>query len=109
MKEPKPLPCPFCGSEPKVVNAGAVYWVRCAGNLCPASPRVGGGIKEEAIQAWNTRHTPEIPNLWGDLSDTAPKVDKQLEKDLVDIRWASEHECGRIGSIARTILHLLKR
>ena len=36
-------------------------------------------------------------------------VDEQLEKDLVDIRWASENECGRIGSMARTILHLLKR
>lgn len=85
------------------------------------------------LRSWNTRHTSEIPNLWGDLRDTAPKVDEQLEKDIEALRAITAppipqrefvmHSTSLGGDLyrditpsesplaplARTILHLLKR
>lgn len=71
--EDKPLPCPWCGEKPEVVQYGHVgliseWTVRCENEDCPtASPgvpdtaeltvgvQVEGSTRDEAIKKWNNR------------------------------------------------------
>jgi len=73
--------CPFCGSKPQISsNGGCVnFTVFCTGGNCAASIACnewGGGSKEKAIKAWDTR-TPAIEGavdrLILDLSKTKKK------------------------------------
>ena len=69
----KPLPCPFCGSKPKVIpydpehDGNAWGMVVCINEACPAQPLVEDGediaddrgsdeYKKAAIKRWNTRY-----------------------------------------------------
>ena len=54
------LPCPFCGSDPRLLEAGEAddepqnWTVGCY--CCAMRPRTGGyRTSAEAIVAWNTR------------------------------------------------------
>ena len=52
--ELKPLPCPFCGDKPKVVQ-GILTHVVCVNPLCFATIHTESSTKERAIKIWNTR------------------------------------------------------
>lgn len=115
--EPKPLPCPFCGSEPtfypNVCEPESSCYryssdkVGCSNQECGAF--VKGSIKLPAITRWNTRHTPE--------ADATPKVDEQLEdivhslKNIATDPLNNLNVCSDVRDIvfAKAILHLLKR
>lgn len=109
MSEPTPLPCPFCGSIPRIIK-GDVYSrafvIRCENaHSCAARPRLSRKTEQETVEAWNTRHTPEAV--------AAPKVDEQLEEDIELIQIGCPITTDDmelyLSAIARTILHLLKR
>jgi Lar family restriction alleviation protein len=55
----EPLPCPFCGKEPKIrYSDDAEEWVvYCPhyGEGCVAAPTAEGKTEAEALAAWNTR------------------------------------------------------
>ena len=51
-------PCPFCGSEPKIVNFGDIAFVRCSGCRCRSGAvqaSVDYTAKEVAAKEWNQR------------------------------------------------------
>jgi hypothetical protein len=50
-------PCPFCGGEAKVIDAGIEVWVECTNEKCKCI-RYFKGTRKEAYKAWNTRATP---------------------------------------------------
>lgn len=53
-----PLPCPFCGAEPKFwENSSDVFYLDCSNQSCLIQPRLQDSAKtrESAIKAWNTR------------------------------------------------------
>ena len=54
-------PCPFCGSQAKMVGAHRGAWlVICHGTKCPVSP--GTTVlptEQRAATAWNTRAAQE--------------------------------------------------
>lgn len=54
----KPLPCPFCGSEPWGVfgEPGDMY-VECDGDDC-GSMHFASDTREEAVLQWNRRASP---------------------------------------------------
>lgn len=57
------LPCPFCGSEPKIVNFGDIAFVRCSGCRCRSGAvqaSVDYTAKEVAAKEWNQR-VNELP------------------------------------------------
>lgn len=60
MMETKLLPCPFCGGEAIAEDLLGDYWhVYC--QQCKAGTSIFnesdlGNTKEQAIEAWNTRH-----------------------------------------------------
>ncbi len=67
-------PCPFCGSEPQLIDARLGWYVQCA--TCDATvvgPRVNelnseeeakainwGSIEQAAIDKWNTRKALKV-------------------------------------------------
>lgn len=72
MENIKPLPCPFCGHNPKIgpqepsTQGNAWGFVECVNNDCPAKPYVEDGecasddrgsdaYKVMAIKRWNIR------------------------------------------------------
>ena len=56
------IPCPFCGSEAKVVtNYQGQSSVECTNRVyCIASQMVFWDWEEDAIAAWNRRYDPEV-------------------------------------------------
>lgn len=65
--------CPFCGHEPGW-SVGITGWrVYCSNGNCKVAPEVEGLPKQEAITAWNTRHSGWI------------SVDERLPKTGMDI------------------------
>lgn len=66
MNDKELLPCPFCGHPPEVyddtkpgMNKGC-YWVTCVNSECAVEAFTENDhwCKKDAINAWNTRHTP---------------------------------------------------
>ena len=67
MSAPTVLPCPFCGSDPKIITRGAhCAQVQCISDKCPTLPGCFDGIpvnddrgieayKAAAITRWNLR------------------------------------------------------
>ena len=58
----KPLPCPFCGREPRVYNDESGYrydWhLSCENSNCRVQPGLMFmRTEEEAVEAWNRRST----------------------------------------------------
>jgi len=95
--------CPFCGEVPVDVyesiapSARPTYFsVECPNKKCPCEGAVScGKTEEEAINKWNTRHTPD---LWQRI-ETAPK-------DGTRILVATPHKAKKnvcIVAIARWI------
>jgi len=65
-RNPKPLPCPFCGSPPEVQDErpsslSADAWVvTCSHPTCRvAAFTVSPGTRADVIAAWNTRAPAE--------------------------------------------------
>lgn len=65
-------PCPFCGGEAILIKASEqdsrlpliMYDVACNNSDCLVNPNTENReLKEEAIKAWNTRHTTKIDEL----------------------------------------------
>lgn len=52
---PVPLPCPFCGTQPR--DIGHVRWIVCANKDCGASGGEGGPLGDYAlaVKKWNAR------------------------------------------------------
>lgn len=48
-------PCPFCGSEAKVVEVYDLYKVECTWDFCPTNALSGN--EETAASSWNRRAT----------------------------------------------------
>ncbi len=46
------LPCPFCGSEAKIINLIGAHFVYC--EECSASKRLSNS-ERRAVESWNTR------------------------------------------------------
>ena len=56
------LPCPFCGGEARHYAPGPVeHHVECTNSKCYAVTH-GWSSKEQAIEAWNTRHERTCTN-----------------------------------------------
>lgn len=60
---PSPLPCPFCGEQPRVTDFSGIASVTCVTLNCPASPVSSGDIAfdcalDRAIERWNRRAPP---------------------------------------------------
>jgi hypothetical protein len=55
----KPLPCPFCGTDPQLGFNGPVpskpFYVRCSRVTCPAHNAHGWADGEVALTQWNRR------------------------------------------------------
>ena len=51
------LPCPFCGSEAKIINLVGVHFVYC--EECSASKRLSNS-ERRAVESWNTRAAPPV-------------------------------------------------
>lgn len=51
----EPMPCPFCGSTPKLTNGK----VKCTNNQCKVQPKTAAwymaGYDNLAVTDWNTR------------------------------------------------------
>lgn len=91
----KPLPCPFCGSAPDVMELSSIglrvgFKVACttvAGCACCPETRVHA-THAAAVKAWNTRADPvraalAVPGMaalltklvgWGDSVNAEPKI-----------------------------------
>lgn len=58
-----PLPCPFCGEMPQVVDFHGIYSVGCVTVDCPASPVSTGDRMtwplDLRIAHWNKRAVPQ--------------------------------------------------
>ena len=83
------LPCPFCGSEAKIINLIGAYSVYC--EECSASKMLSNS-ERRAVESWNTRAAPPIGRCgtceWGlpDENPNGPDIfcdqfDKWLLKD----------------------------
>ena len=59
MKTEKPLPCPFCGVEPKIITNGQYTRIRCGNQGCNMFVTGFENVHKKAIQFWNTR-TPVV-------------------------------------------------
>ena len=54
--ETKPLPCPFCGQEPRAeLNAYYVWRVWCGNAQCPVYVITEDYHHQGAVEAWNRR------------------------------------------------------
>ncbi len=54
--EEKPLPCPFCGSDPYFfINDFERNFVSCQNTECKVRPSTFSGNKAEVINNWNMR------------------------------------------------------
>jgi len=52
-----PLPCPFCGEEPKArPTRQGDYLIECEHEACWARAYVGAINRVEAVRLWNTRY-----------------------------------------------------
>lgn len=51
------LPCPFCGSEAKIINLIGAHFVYC--EECSASKRLSNS-ERRAVESWNTRTAPPV-------------------------------------------------
>ena len=58
-REPKMLPCPFCGHHAEIEpwHDGVTHMVSCGAENCHVTPRTTGETRLEAIKNWN-RRTP---------------------------------------------------
>lgn len=61
-----PLPCPFCGTEPKLERKQLgpettlfLFWVVCPKNGCGVAFTHGAWTETDAVTAWNVR-APKI-------------------------------------------------
>lgn len=55
----KPLPCPFCGSNPSIENGrnDRPWIIECINDDCPAQPVIDDGdTRFGVIAKWNTRN-----------------------------------------------------
>ena len=52
---PKPLPCPFCGENPKVSDTKVHHWILCENIECELAATAMLPLASEALKAWNTR------------------------------------------------------
>ena len=90
MSEEQLLPCPFCGGEAILRGHQAPeYWVACHGMGCKASTE-GFGTKSKAIDAWNTRATPNNTAA----SDLVKRALARIADAYAGFR--SEHENMRV-------------
>jgi hypothetical protein len=57
-KAEKPLPCPWCGSKPKIGCIGG-FSIKCETDECVCQPSTDYhyATREEAIKAWNKRRS----------------------------------------------------
>lgn len=96
MMSEQPLPCPFCGGNPKLQDfAGWEVNCECGVNLTLLSPDL-----EELVRAWNTRAKPANVNdaeilaiaIGGGhidcIFDYSPKIDGQSVLDYEILRLA---------------------
>lgn len=63
----EPLPCPFCGGEPYIIEPqyqAADFQVGCdeKDNDCPVNPFVDGETYDVAVERWNHRAVPADPS-----------------------------------------------
>ena len=61
-KEKKLLPCPFCGGEAEIVSSEFGIHVKCKNEKCW---NIDYHSEQQAIKAWNTRHTEPTPSKPG--------------------------------------------
>lgn len=97
------LPCPFCGSDPRLYHPHYSYewWIECTRlGVCfgkvPVGAEVGAGNKEDAIRLWNTRtsFSPAPTEAAGDREHT---LTKRLSPDEFEFRGqARSHYLKRL-------------
>lgn len=63
------LPCPFCGSKPKIFTAKSlcyekdrrlIYWYVCTSKECGVGTAIGQWTEEAAREKWNTRYVDDV-------------------------------------------------
>ncbi len=78
----EPVPCPFCGSIPKIApwhgGPKTKRLVECDDDGCYVGPSVTGTTRAQAVKKWNVRHSassetarPAEPMLTQNLSEDA--------------------------------------
>lgn len=93
------LPCPFCGSEPEIVDFGAIAFVRCSGCRCrgrAVQASVDYTAKEVAAKEWNQR-VNELPKAhWEKHEYIGVIVCEMCRKSYPDVEhhWNYCPNCG---------------
>lgn len=91
-------PCPFCGSEAKLISSGSRNYVLCSNeDECLCSMTCPVGTQEEAVQIWNRRAidsdellkiADSLDESWGDCNIACEDVDMYEKEKAALIRKA---------------------
>ncbi len=81
------LPCPFCGSEAKLIEGEECAYVQCLQVKCHRGPFVDGdnAAADEAVDEWNRRTDLSQSSVAAALEAAANKLSREWPGPAVDI------------------------
>lgn len=99
-QEEKPLPCPWCESEPKVYDVFDGFKVSCLDVVECHTIEAWGPTKSIAIRRWNTRKSTPAQGLTeGRLREALAVIEKETAKRREPHPYSPAHMKGAIRLI----------